>query len=119
MKTAIAKETSAPVSFKHSKLLLKILKGKKVDRAKKLLENLLEEKRNLDGKHYTKTAKKLLGILESAEANAKNKTMDTEKLFIKNARVDKAEKLIRAKSRVNLRGRAAKRSNIEIIVEER
>ena len=119
MKTAIAKETNAVISVKTSRELLKEIKGKKVDKAKKFLEGLLEQKRDVDGQYHTKTAGKLLAIVRSAEANAKNKTMNVERLFIKNARADKAERRILAKSRAPHRGRVGKSANIEIVVEER
>ncbi len=119
MKAAVAKETNAIVSLKSSRKLLKEIKGKKVDRAKKFLEGLISQKINVDGQYHTKAAKKLLEIVESAEANAKKKTLNVERLFIKNARADKAEKRILAKSRVPHRGREGKAANIEIVVEER
>ena len=119
MKTATAKETTAPVSFRHSQIICRKIKGKKVGKVKKLLEDILEEKKSLDGKYYTKTVKKLLDIIKSAEANAKQKNLAVEKLFIKNAIADKGEATYRAKTRWNLRGRRQKSSNIEIVVEER
>lgn len=119
MKTAVAKGTNALVSLKTSRLLLKGIKGKKVDKVKKFLDNLINQKRDVDGQYHTKTARKLLDIVKSAEANAKNKTMNVERLFIKNARADKAEKRILAKSRAPHRGREGKSANIEVVVEER
>lgn len=119
MKTAIAKETNAVVSLKTSRELLRVIKGKRVDKMKKFLEGLLSQKRDIDGQHHTKTAKKVLDIVKSAEANAKNKTLNIERLFIKNARADKAKKRILSKSRTPHRGREGKAANIEIIVEER
>lgn len=119
MKTAIAKETNAIVSIKSSRVLLKEIKGRRVDRVKKFLEGLLDQKRDVDGQYHTKTAKKLLDIVKSAEANAKNKTMNVERLFVRNARADKAGKRTLAKSRTPHRGREGKAANIEIVVEER
>ncbi|MBI2547111.1 MAG: hypothetical protein HYW23_01555 [Candidatus Aenigmarchaeota archaeon] len=119
MKTSIAKEMNATVSLKSSMDLLKEIKGKKVSKAKGFLQGLLDEKRDLDGQYYTKTAKKILDILKSAEANAKNKDLNVEKLFVKNARADKAQRRMLAKSRAPHRGRIGKSANIEIIVEER
>ncbi|MEK6909448.1 MAG: uL22 family ribosomal protein [Candidatus Aenigmatarchaeota archaeon] len=119
MKTAVAKGTNALVSLKTSRQLLKEIKGKKVDKAKEFLEGLINQKRDLDGQYHTKTARKLLDIVKSAEANAKSKTMNVERLFIRNARADKAEKRILAKSRAPHRGREGKSANIEIVVEER
>lgn len=119
MKAATAKGTNAIVSLKSSRLLLKEIKGKKVDKARKFLEGLVDQKRDVDGQYHTKTARKILDIVKSAEANAKNKTMNVDRLFIRNARADKAEKRILAKSRAPHRGRVGKSANIEIVVEER
>jgi ribosomal protein L22 len=119
MKTAIAKETGAKVSLKYSDVLCKEIKGKSVEKAKRLLDDLVKMKRSLDGKYYTKTAKKFLDILESAKGNAKNKNLTVEKLFVKNATANMGEASSRSRTRWNLRGQKAKSANIEITVEER
>ncbi len=119
MKTAIAKETTAKVSLKHSRVLCKAIKGKRLEKARKLMEDLIDERRNLKGKHYTKASKKFLDILKAAGANAKKKDMSQEKLFVKNAVADKGETTIRPRTRWHLRGRTAKSTNIKITVEER
>jgi len=119
MKTATAKEHEARISPKHSAVLFDVIRGKKVDKAKKLLENLISEKISLKGKYYTKTSKKILAILKTAEANAKNKSLDIGKLWIKKATVGRGRTFVLPKSRMRLRGRTAKSSNIEIVLEER
>ena len=119
IKTASAKEVNGVMSLKTSRELLREIRGKHVSRAKKFLEGLLDKKVAVDGQHHTKTAATLLAIVKSAEANAKNKTMNVERLFIKNAKADKAERRILAKSRVPHRGRRGKSASIEIVVEER
>jgi ribosomal protein L22 len=80
---------------------------------------LLEKKISLGGKYYTNAAKQILEVLESAEANAKQKDLAGEKLFIKIAKADAGETFIKPKSRWRLRGRKAKSSSITIEVEER
>ncbi len=119
MKTAMAKESGAPVSLRYSRMLLRELKNKRVSSAKKFLEGMLARKADLDGMYLTKTSKKVLEILKSAEANAKNKSLNVEKLFIKNAKADKPQKRNLAKSRTPFRGRIGKAASIEITVEER
>ncbi len=119
MTTASAKEIGAIVSVKHSREIFRKIKNKKVDRVKKFLEGMLDQKTDIEGKHFTKTTAKILDIVESAEANAKNKTMNVEKLFIKDARADKAQRRVLAKSRVPHRGREGKSANLIIEVEER
>jgi len=119
MKTTVAKETSAKVSLKHSRVLCKAIKGKKLDKATKLLGDLVKKRRSLEGKYYTKASKKFLGILKAAGANAKNKNLSLEKLFVKNATANKGEASIRPRTKWNLRGTTSKSTNIEIILEER
>lgn len=119
MKIAVAKETNAKVSLKHSLVLCKAIKGKRVEGASKLLEDLVNKKRSLKGKYYTKASKKFLDILKAAEANAKQKNLAVEKLFVKNVVANKGETTIRPRTRWHLRGRTAKSTNIEITVEER
>lgn len=119
MKTATAKENDARVSFKNSMILCKIIKGKKVSKAKRLLEDLIESKRSLRGKYYTKTSKKFLEILKTTEANAKRKNLEVEKLWIRNSTANRGRAFILPKSRYGMRGRKAKSTNIEITVEER
>lgn len=119
MKIAIAKENNARISLKNSLILCKVIRRKKVDKAKRLLEDLIASKRSLKGKYYTKTSKKILEILKTAEANAKKKNLDTAKLWVKNATSNKGRTFILPKSRWGMRGRRAKSTNIEITVEER
>jgi len=117
--TASARVENARVSLKSSKILCKEIKGKKVERAKALLEGLISEKHSLGGKYYTKTANKLLEVLKSAEANARVKMMDETKLFVMSAKCDKGRTFMRPRSRMGRRGERAKMTHLEIIVEER
>ena len=119
MKIAVARGTTAKVSLKDSRVLCKAIKGKRIEKARKLLEDLVKKRKSLDGKYYTKTSNKFLGILKTAGANAKNKNFTLEKLFIKNATADKGETTSRARTKWHLRGTKAKSTNIEITVEER
>ena len=114
-----AKFENARISLKHSVIVCKELKNKKLEKAKKILENLIDKKTDLNGKYYTNTAKKILEVLKNAEANARFKGLNLEKTFIKNMKVDKGFTFIRPKSRWRFRGRKAKSTNLEIIVEER
>jgi large subunit ribosomal protein L22 len=107
------------ISLKHAKILCKAIRKKKLAKAKIFLQNLIDKKVSLNKKYYTKAAKQILKILESAEANAKNKNLNLEKLFVESARASKGEKFIRPKSRAKFRGRKAKSTNIEIILGER
>jgi ribosomal protein L22 len=115
---AKAKFEGARISFKNSIIVCKAIRGLSLEKGKKFLEDLIAKRRSLDGKYYTNAAKKILEILKNAEANAKQKNLNLEKLFIF-AKADKGFRLITPKSRAKFRGRKAKVTNIEIVLEER
>lgn len=119
MKTATAKISNAKISLKHSLVLCKYLKGKKLEKAKKFLEDLIEEKVDLKGKHYTKASKIFLQLLKSVEANAVQKGLNVEKLFIKKIKADKGLRFYRPRSLWHLRRQRAKAVHVEVEVEER
>lgn len=116
---AIAKLKSVDISLKNSLIVCDAIRSKNVDKTKRFLQDLLSQKKSIEGKYYTKTVKKILEVLEAAEANAKQKNLDAEKLFVKIAKADRGEKFIRPKSRAKFRGREAKVTNIEIVLEEK
>jgi len=60
----------------------KAINRKKFIDAKKILDNLLNEKISLNGKYFTKTTKEILKLLYQLENNAKNKNLDPDKLFL-------------------------------------
>lgn len=119
MKTATARDTNSKVSSKHSLIVCRKIRGMKTDKAKKFLEDVLNEKRSLDGKYYTNTVEKYLEILKAAVANAKEKNLAADRLFVRNAISNRGEEQYRARTRWRLRGRKGRSTNIEIILEER
>lgn len=119
MKTSSARATDARISPKHSFVICNEIRGKRLENAKKILESMIAKKISLKGKYYTNASKKILELLESANANAAFSGLAVENLFVKIARADKGYKFIRPKSRARFRGRRAKVTNIEIVVEER
>ena len=112
-------KTTARVSLKDSIVLCKIIRNKRAERVKKLLQNLLDKKESINGKYYTKTTEKILELLEVAIANAKQKNMDEKKLFIKMAKADKGPTIVLPKSRAKFRGRKAKSTNLTIVLVEK
>ena len=70
------------ISTKHSTIVCRRLTGMNLAKGKKLLENLLSEKQDMDGKYYTNASEEILDLLKSAESNAEFKGLDTEKLII-------------------------------------
>jgi len=111
--------TTARISLKHSVILCKKLKGKKLSKAKTFLQNLIEKKESIDGKYYTKASSEILKLLENVEANAKQKNMNIERLFISKIKADKGFTFILPKSKAKFRGRRGKVTNLEVVVEER
>lgn len=119
MKTAYSRLDDARISLKHSMIICRELKNKKSDDAESFLESLISKKANINKKYHTSAAKKILEILKTAEANAKMKNLNTEKLFIRLAKADKGEVFMRPKSRWRFRGRKAKVTRVKIELEER
>lgn len=114
-----AKSMGAKISFKNSEEVLKAIRNKRIGAAKKILNDLAKERKPLGKKFYTSASTQILNTLESAEANAKQKNIDTQKLFVKIAKADKGYKFIRPKTAAKFRGRQGKITNIEIVLEER
>jgi len=116
MKTAKAKILNARISLKSAVKVCKLLRGKKLSDAKKLLEDLIAKKISIDGKYYTNVAKKLLELLKAVEANAKKKEMTVENLRIKVVKADRGETFLLPKSRAKFRGRRAKSTHLTVEV---
>src|SRR2546427_9011569 len=119
MKNASARFNEARISSKNSLILARELKGMNLEKAKKFLEDMVEQKNTFKRKYYSLTSKKSLEVLENAEANAKQKNLNIDRTFVKVVKAGKAGKLMFPKSRSKFRGRRAKSTNIEIILEER
>lgn len=107
------------VSFKQCMVVCDSISAKRVSDAKAFLSRVLDGKDSIGGRQYTQTTKKILEVLTAAEANAKQKNLDTEKMFVKTVKADRANKFILAKSRAKFRGREAKLTNLKIVLEER
>ncbi|MGC8993560.1 MAG: uL22 family ribosomal protein [Candidatus Aenigmatarchaeota archaeon] len=118
MKIAIARTRNSRISLKHAITISKFLKGKKLERAKKFLENVLMQKESYDGKYYTNATKEFISLLKAAEANAKKKGLNLEKLFIKVIKADKGETMYLPK-RAKFVPRRAKTTHLTVILEER
>lgn len=68
--------TTFGASTKASLKICKAINRKSFDSAKKFIEDLIDEKKSLDGKFHTKSAKEILTLLTSVENNAKAKNVD-------------------------------------------
>lgn len=118
MKTAISKISNARVSLKHSLILCKKLKGKKLEKARVFLEDLVKRKTSIEGKYYQKAATTFLELLRTAEANARQKGLNLEKLFIKQIKADKGLRFPRPRSLWHLRRQRVKAVNLTVEVGE-
>ncbi len=103
------------ISVKNAKIVARQIINKPVEKAKRFLENLINQKISLNGKYYTKTTIEILKALHHAEESAKHKKMDLSKLRIKTIKVHKGPKLITPK-RYKFRGRVKKNAHLEIIL---
>jgi ribosomal protein L22 len=118
-KTATASRPNARISIKDSVLILKNIRNKPVNKAKIFLQELIDEKKDIQGKHYTGASKEILSLVEEAETNAESLGLDTEKLFLKEAVANKSFTFMLPKSRYSHRGKKAKICQLNITVEER
>ncbi len=87
-------------------------------KAKKLLEEILAEKRSVNGKYYTNAAKALLRLFKSLEANAKFRGFETENLWIKSLSVNKGPSIYRRR-RKHAFGSKLKTAHIKLVVEKK
>ncbi len=104
------------VSPKNSQILCRVIRNKKLDVVKRLLNDLISTKRSLDGKYYTKAATSMLELVESCEANAKEKGLDAAKLFVHAAATHGS--MMRRGRRKSSFGSRMKATNMEVILYE-
>jgi len=119
MKTVTANRPTARISIKDAVKIFKNLRNKPVDKAKMLLNDLIDQKRDIEGKHYIGASKEILDLIEEAENNADSLGLDRERLFIKDAAANKSFTFMLPKSRFRHRGRKAKICKIKVTLGER
>lgn len=121
-----------PISFKQSVEICNFIENKNISDAKKMLQNVVEKKSAIPFKRYNwdlghkkkmgparypeKASKQFINLIEAVEANAQFKGLNTSNLVIAHVSAHKASKAWHygRKSR-----RKMKRTNVEIIVEEK
>lgn len=139
-KTAKASAREIKVSHKAAREVSKAIKGMMLTNAKEYLHQVILKKKAIPytryikklghkgglpkffvGRYPIKTAQHVLKLLQSAEANAENKGLDTEKLQIIHAAAYQGIKLKRFTPRAH--GRASPKYNttthLEIILQEK
>ena len=124
--------TALPISFKQSVEICRFIKDRNVDEAKKILHNVAEKKTAIPFKRYNwdlghkkkigpasypeKASKEFIRLIESVEANAQFKGLNTSNLVIAHVSAHKAGKAWHFGRKTR---RKMKRTNIELVVEEK
>ncbi len=114
-------ETTESISWKKGTELSRFLVRKSRRnflKAKKFLEELVEGKVTANGKLYTNTAKALLKLFKSVEANARFRGFELEKLRIKSLSVNKGPTIYRRRRKHGF-GSQLKIANIKLVVEKK
>ena len=120
-----------PISLKHSIEICDFIRGKKLQTAKKILEDVIAKKRAIpfkrftegsghkkgisSGKYPVKASREILKLLNSVEANAKDKNLDVDDLVIIHIVAKKGYSRMRYGRRP---WREAKSTHIEVYVKE-
>lgn len=104
------------VSAKSAAIICAAIRDKPLTRAKRLLVDLKSGRRNLKGKYYSGTVEGLLQLLESAEKNAENLGLESERLFV-HASAHKGMALRRRRRKSGF-GSKLKTANVEIMLIE-
>ena len=123
---------SLPISTRQSIEICSFIRGKKLQDAKKILESVLKKKTVIPFKRFTNglghkpgiasgrypqnASEQILKMLKSVEANAQFKGLSTADLIIKHISANRASK---SWHYGRIRGRQMKRTNVEVVVEER
>ncbi len=121
------------ISTKDSIEIAKAIRGKSLEKSLEMLKKVVEKKQPIkytrfiqesaghkpgigSGKYPVKAAEAFISLLELVKSNAEQKSLDEEKLVIIHVKADKASRPWRYGRH---RGRKAKRTHLEIVVEEK
>ena len=123
---------SLPISFKQSIEICNFIRNKKVNYAKDVLSKIANQeqavpfkrfnsgighkKNMMAGRYPKKTSTKILDLLNHVEANAQFKGLNTANLVITHINANKASKVTHFGRK---RSREAKRTHVEIVVQEK
>lgn len=108
---------SLRISRKSSGILCSRITGMNLTRGTRLLNDLIAQRRSLNGKYYTNAAREILELLGSAQANAEAKGLDPEKLSI-HASAHKGFTFWRSR-RFKMRRQSRKVCNVQVVLMER
>ena len=120
------------ISFKQSVEICSFIRHKKISDAKEVLNKVIRHEKAIPFKRFNhnvghktkigvgrfpeKASKEILNLLNTVEANAQFKGLNTANLIIEHINANKASKVMRVGRK---RGRQAKRTHIEIVVKEK
>jgi large subunit ribosomal protein L22 len=139
-KTAKASGREVRVSHKHAREVCRTIKGMMLTNAKEYLRDVIDKKKAVPfrrykkkaghrhglektyaGRYPIKAAKKVLNVIEGAEANAENKGLDVDRLRIFHAAAYPGTKIKRFTPRAH--GRTSPKyetmTHIEIVLDEK
>ena len=116
-KSARAYGRALRISTKSSVMVCKAVSGKNLEKGKKLLQDMISEKRSLEGKYYTNASKGILDIIMSAEANAEFKGLDASRLVIF-ASAHRGFTFMRPR-RLKIRRTRRKMTNIQVVLQQK
>ncbi|MCK4336025.1 MAG: hypothetical protein KAW40_04860 [Candidatus Aenigmarchaeota archaeon] len=116
-KSARAYGRALRISTKSSVTVCRTISGMNLLKGKRLLGDLITEKRGLDGKYYTNASKEILNVVKSAEMNAEFRGLDTGRLVIF-ASAHKGFSFIRPR-RLKMRRTRRKMTNIQIVLQQK
>lgn len=108
---------SLNVSAKSSETVCRKITGMNLEKAKKLLGNMVSQKHSLGGKYYTNTSMEILSLLKSAESNAEVKGLDTARLMV-HASGHQGYTFMRPR-RLKMRRTRKKITNVQVVLVER
>ncbi|OYT43130.1 MAG: hypothetical protein B6U88_01855 [Candidatus Aenigmarchaeota archaeon ex4484_56] len=120
IKGRVAKASShnLRISVKNAKIVCKQIRGLDIYKAKKFLEDILNKRRSINGRYYTKTTKEILRILKSAEKNAEFKNLELENTYIAYIAPSDGVHMYRLRHKRTI-GRKLKTAHLGIVLKER
>jgi large subunit ribosomal protein L22 len=139
-KAAMAYGRELRISHKYAVELCRELRGKKLEKAKEYLQEIIEMRRPLPlrrhkkgvahrkglrkayaGRYPVKAAKHVLKVLRSAEANAEYNGLDKERLYIRHISASKGRIIKRFFPRAFARATPHNRhtANVQVVLEEK
>lgn len=105
------------VSSKKSVIVCRKITGMNLEKAKKLLEGMLNQKQSIGGKYYTNSTKELLDLLNQAENNAEFKGLDTTRMIV-HASAHEAFTYIRPR-RFKMKRQKRKLANLQVVLMQK